>query len=305
MKALIVDDNVSMQEIIRDIVESEGCNTRSASTIDEAVEKVAGFIPDVIFMDMGIDDAEGLSIITRMKEACPSMEVKLVLLASLGDHVPTDVPEIRGVISKPFKACEVVDALYNVTASSAPAQKKAEQPKKKSWGLFGRKKGGIPAPTADPSQSGVQFGSSYVVFETWPEKIYEFVGLFNTDEYSVMVVTSDKPKAVKERFDYGNIDVRTMTANPKSGMFDIRGLGTVVTTVRDFIKGSEKPVVVFDNFDEIMKVNGMNKTLKMFNLLIASTEGLPRTVAVSADEGSLSEKDRNILLHDLKKYVPS
>ncbi len=305
MKVLIVDDNVAVQDVIRDIVEAEGCLTRVASTLDEAIEKVSGFVPDIIFLDMGIDDADGLSLIPRIKEANPSMAVNVVLLTSSSDHVPTDMPEIKGKISKPFKSSAVVDALYNVT--SAPKTVKSEPPKKKKsrFSLFGRKKNKIPAPTANPSQSGATFGNSYVVFETWPEKIYEFVGLFNTDEYSVMVVTSDKLKAVKERFDYGNIDVRTMSANPKNGMFDIHGLGTVVTSVRDFINNSHNPVVVFDNFDEIVKVNGINNALKMFHLLASSTEGVTRTVAISADEGALSEKDRRILLHEMKQFVPS
>ena len=304
MKVLIVDDNVAVQDVIRDIVEAEGCLTRVASTLDEAVEKTAGFLPDIIFLDMSIDDADGLSLIPRIKEANPSMAVNVVLLTTSSDHVPTDMPEIKGNISKPFKTSAVVDALYNVTSAPTSAKTEAPKKKKKRFSLFGRNKDKIPAPVASPSQSGVSFGTSYVVFETWPEKIYEFVGLFNTDDYSVMVVTSDKLKAVKERFDYGKIDVRTMSASPKNGMFDIRGLGTVVTSVRDFINNSHNPVVVFDNFDEIVKVNGMNNALKMFHLLMSSTEGVIRTVAMSVNEGELSEKDRRILLHEMKQFVP-
>ncbi len=303
MKVLIVDDNVAVQDVIRDIVEAEGCLTRVASTIDEAMEKMSGFAPDIIFLDMGIEDGDGLSLISRIKEEYPSMAVNVVLLTSSSDHIPTDMPEIKGNISKPFKSSAVVDVLYNVTA--APASSKTEAPKKKKRSWFGRNKDKIPAPVADPSQSGVSFGTSYVIFETWPEKIYEFVGLFNTDEYSVMVVTSDKLKAVKEKFDYGKIDVRTMSANPKSGMFDIRGLGTVVTSVRDFINNSYSPVVVFDNFDEIVKVNGINNALKMFNLLMSSTKDVSRTLAISVDEGALSDKDRRILLHEMKQFVPN
>ena len=70
------------------------------------------------------------------------------------------------------------------------------------------------------------------------------------------------------------------------------------------INNSHNPVVVFDNFDEIVKVNGMNNALKMFHLLMSSTEGVARTVAMSVNEGELSEKDRRILLHEMKQFVP-
>lgn len=51
MKALIVDDNVAIQEIIRDILSERGHIVRLASTVDEAVEKVKSFEPDVVMLD--------------------------------------------------------------------------------------------------------------------------------------------------------------------------------------------------------------------------------------------------------------
>ncbi len=316
MKVLVVDDNVGSQGVVRDLAEAEGCLTRVASSLDEAVSKISGFAPDIIFLDSSVEN--GLSLISYVKEAHPSNPFSVIVLTSIGDHVPTDIPEIKRVIQKPFNSTVIVDALYK---NAPPKKESAAEPKKKkkkkkrekgsiwsrflSWICFWRKKERIPAPKTDPEHSGATLGTCYVVFEEYPEGIYKFVGLFNTNEYSVMIVTSDKLKAVKAKFDYGNIDVRTMSSSPKDGMFDIYGLGTVVASVREFIESSPNPVVVFDNFDDILTVNGINDTLKMFHLLISSTEGVPRTIAISADDTVLTEKDRSILLHDMKQFVPS
>ncbi len=303
MKALIVDDNVDVQEIIRDIAEAEGCLTRVASTVDEALEKMSGFYPDVIFLDMWVGEVDGLSLIARAKESVTSAPLNVVLLTSPSDKVPTDVPEVKGHIMKPFKTTEVVSALYSVSSAKSP---ETAAPKREKWykRLLRRKKPMIEAPVSSPEESGARFGESYVIFESEPNKIYRFVGLFNPSTYSVMIVTTDSLKAVRERFGYGNIEIRTMTSKPQGGMFDIHGLGTVVSELRKFIIDKDNPVVVFDNFNEIAKANGINNALRMFHLLLRSTEGIERTVAVSVNDAELSEKDRQILLHDAKPFTP-
>ncbi|MBR4225593.1 MAG: response regulator [Candidatus Methanomethylophilaceae archaeon] len=309
MKVLIVYNNVDAQKNLRDMFESEGFQTRVASTVEQAVEKFSDFAPDVTFLAMSVDDGNGLSFIARAKEAKPSATLRVVLITSPGDHVPTDMPEIKCHIVNPFTAQRAMNALYNAAPPSTPKEK-APKKKRSFWDwLLRRGKDRIPAPVDEPSKSGVEFGSSYLIIETWPEAIYEFIGLFNTDEYSVMVITTEKPKAVREKFGYGNIDVRTMSSKPKAGMFDIHGLGTVIAEVREFINTSPKPVVVFDSLGEIAKMNGLNDTLKMLHLLIRSTEGVPRTVAVSmtasVDGVELSEKDYRIFWSDMKRFVPN
>ena len=310
MKVLVVDDNAEYLGVVRDLIKAEGCLTREASSYDEAVAKISGFAPDMIFLDSSIEN--WLSIISYVKEAYPSNPFSVIVLTGIGEHVPTDIPEIKGVIKKPFSSPVIVDALYKNAPpkkESAPSPRKKKKKKREgsSWSFlrFWRKKNRIPAPKADPEHSGAILGRCYAVFEEYPETIYKFVGLFSTNEYSVMIVTSEKVKAVKAKFDYGDIDVRTMSASPKDGMFDIYGLGTVVASVREFIESSPNPVVVFDNFDDIVLVNGINNTLKMFHLLISSTEGVLRTIAISANDAYLNDKDRSILLHDMKRFVPS
>ena len=51
MKILIVDDNEAVQEIIRDILAERDHNVRLASTVDEAVEKIGSFEPDVVTIE--------------------------------------------------------------------------------------------------------------------------------------------------------------------------------------------------------------------------------------------------------------
>lgn len=303
MKALIVDDNVAIQEIIRDILSERGHIVRLASTVDEAVEKVKSFEPDVVMLDSQVGEEDGLHVISRIEEELPGFDLRVILIKSSGEIAPKDVPAIRGLVDKPFKSTDILEAVDRLKESDVQAEvaEAGRKKAKKRSRLLHRKRESAPAPPPDLSQSGIVYGMSYVVFEPEPERIYGFVSKFDTDEYSVLIVTTDRAKAIKERFSYSNIEVVPLTSSGRAGSEDIRSLGSLMVRVNDFIGKSERPVVVFDRFGEIIATDGLNTSLLMLQQLMS---GVSRacTFAVSLDESPLTDKDRGILLHNMMEY---
>ncbi|MDO5853862.1 MAG: response regulator [Thermoplasmata archaeon] len=314
MKILIVDDNVAVQEIIRDILNDEGHNVRLASTVGEAVSKIADFEPDAIVLDSRVGDEDGLHVISRAREDYPGLKLRVVLVKGGAEKAPTDNPYIRASVDKPFKSADIIAAVREVQTeleeeASATAdrskrkrEKKERKARKKRRGLFSRKT----APSAPAENAlethGVSFGMSYVIFEQSPERVYAFTGLFDPNRFDIMMVTTDKAKAIKERFTYGSMEVVPLSTNGKAGSLGIRDLGTMTSRVRQFIDGSEHPVVIFDTFGDIIAANGLNHSLLMLQQLIAGKSRMC-TVAVSVDASTLTDKDRGILLHSMVEYV--
>ena len=142
------------------------------------------------------------------------------------------------------------------------------------------------------------------MFEPEPEKVYEFVSSFDTSEYGILIVTSDKAKAIKERFSYVSMEVIQLTSSGRAGTMDIQALGSLMVRVQQFIADRPKPVVVFDTFGDIIEANGMNTSLLMLRQLMTGKEGVC-TFAVSVDSTPLTDKDRGILLHDMYVYKRS
>ncbi len=302
MKILIVDDNVAVQEIIKDILVDEGHIVRLASTVDEAVEKTAAFEPDIVMLDTKVGEDDGLRMISRITEADHGLPLKVILIKSASEQMPTDNTYIRGYIDKPFKSSDVLEALRDVVDSDEAV---AEEPKKKAkrtHRFFGKKADRIAPPAEDISERGVVFGLSYIMFEPEPEDIYKFIGLFDPSEYSILVVTSDKAKAIKERFSYGDMTVMPLSSGNKAGSIDIHGVGTLVAYIKDFIEQKSKPVIVFDTFNDMIDADGLNLMLLMVHQLIHDGSIKDRTYAISVDEGKLTAKDRGILLHDMNEY---
>ena len=308
MKILIVDDNEAVQEIIRDILVERDHNVRLASTVDEAVEKIKSFEPDVVMLDSWVGEEDGMRVISRSKEEAPNLDLRVILIKTASEVAPTDNPYIKGWVNKPFKSSDILDAIEEMKISEAAAevaetQRKTrikQRQKKERGGLLHRKKPQVEE-VPDLAESGIVFGRSYVMFEPDPEKIYDFVSRFNTGEYDLLIITSDRAKAIKERFSYEDMDVLPLTSSGRAGTMEIQALGSMMVRISQFIEEKERPVVVFDTFGDIIEANGMNPSLLMLQQLMA---GMTKTCtfAVSVDGTPLTDKDRGILLHNMQIY---
>lgn len=308
MKILIVDDNEAVQEIIRDILMERDHNVRLASTVDEAVEKIKSFEPDVVMLDSWVGEEDGMRVISRSKEEAPNLDLRVILIKTASEVAPTDNPYIKGWVNKPFKSSDILDAIEEMKISEAAAevaetQRKTrikQRQKKERGGLLHRKKPQVEE-VPDLAESGIVFGRSYVMFEPDPEKIYDFVSRFNTGEYDLLIITSDRAKAIKERFSYVSLEVVPLTSSGRSGSMEIQGLGSLMVRVFNFIDEKERPVVVFDTFGDIVEANGINQSLVMLRQLMSGATK-DCTFAVSVDAAPLTDKDRGILLHDMQIY---
>ena len=308
MKILIVDDNEAVQEIIRDILVERDHNVRLASTVDEAVEKIKSFEPDVVMLDSWVGEEDGMRVISRSKEEAPNLDLRVILIKTASEVAPTDNPYIKGWVNKPFKSSDILDAIEEMKISEAAAevaetQRKTrikQRQKKERGGLLHRKKPQVEE-VPDLAESGIVFGRSYVMFEPDPEKIYDFVSRFNTGEYDLLIITSDRAKAIKERFSYVSLEVVPLTSSGRSGSMEIQGLGSLMVRVFNFIDEKERPVVVFDTFGDIVEANGINQSLVMLRQLMSGATK-DCTFAVSVDATPLTDKDRGILLHDMQNH---
>ncbi len=300
MKVLIVDDNVAVQEILKDILSEVGHLVRLAGSIEEAVGKTLDFAPDVVMLDSQIDGEEGLSYITEVRKAGKDVALRIVLIKSASEIAPKDIPEIVGCIVKPFKSTEIISMLDGLTAvvaeSKAPESSKA---KKRSWSLWRKKK---KAPVAkEKSDDPGMFGRSYVVFEPEPETIYDIASKFDPKKYDILLFTSDRAKAIKERFGYEEIEVVPLTSSGRFGTMDIHALGTVSDKACTFIASHGMPVVIFDSLGAFVDSDGLSLPLMMIEEIMSSG-GKAFTLAVSMDDAELTDKDREILLHNMSEY---
>jgi CheY-like chemotaxis protein len=102
---LVVEDNDANQLLARSVLEREGYQVEVAGAADEALEKMAERLPNLILMDVQLPGQDGLSL-TRTLKADPTTAnipvIGLTAHAMTGDREHTIAAGCAGYISKPI-----------------------------------------------------------------------------------------------------------------------------------------------------------------------------------------------------------
>jgi len=319
MKVAIVDDNIAIQEIIKDILMDNGHIVSISGTIEDAVENLPAFRPDVILLDSVINGEDGLQVLNRVHEIDPTVCLDTVLVRSQNEETPKDNIHILAVVVKPFKTADIPNALAIVSAKKESVKAGAERKASKSTGFLARLKKGNNKNVDNQEHLAVDdtsivaqyiasdaplYGRSYVFFEDEPNKIYDFVRIFNPDDYSVLIVTSYNPKVVKQKFGNDKIDVATLSSTGRSRSMDISALGTLTVFINNYINKNDKPIVLIDNCNDIIDSNDLNQALVFLHQLVSrKPEEKLVTFAISVSKENKNIKDINILLGDFSEYL--
>ncbi len=112
---LIIDDEMDIRDIIADILEDEGYETRLARNSDEALDSVLERRPSLVILDIWLQGSrlDGLEILSILKQQHPDLPV--IMISGHG-NIETAVSAIQmgayDYIEKPFQA----DRLLLITA---------------------------------------------------------------------------------------------------------------------------------------------------------------------------------------------
>jgi len=111
LKALIVDDEPAVRRFLRTSLEPRGYTVSEASTGHEAVELVAHSKPDVILLDMGLPDLDGVEVTRILREWCNIPIIILSVRESESDKVAALDAGADDYLTKPFGLNELMARL--------------------------------------------------------------------------------------------------------------------------------------------------------------------------------------------------
>ena len=120
VRALVVDDEVSLGDLLRMALRYEGWDVRTASTGQEALAQARTFSPDVIVLDVMMPDLDGLQVLQRLRAAGTDVPV-LFLTAkdAVDDRVAGLTAGGDDYVTKPFSLDEVIARLRGLLRRSA------------------------------------------------------------------------------------------------------------------------------------------------------------------------------------------
>jgi CheY-like chemotaxis protein len=293
MKILIIDDNIAIQEIIAEILTVDGYEIDRASSIEEAIAKIDSFRPDAIILDSQVGGESGLTVLDSLEAGS---DVKAIILTTGKEQIPKDNPFIYGYIQKPFKSTDILDKVRSIASES---EAKHVREKKSKFRLFSK-------PSPDDKQeedvSDVRFGKSYVVFEDEPELVYKVASSFLSKGCNLLIVTSGRSKTVTDRFKDDHVTILGLSSKPRIGYVEMSKLGTLMGEITKYVSKNNMPVVVIDDLGKLISVNGLNTILTMLYQIINGGSKIATSMVVSTSDESLTDKDKELFLHDMELY---
>ena len=119
VRALVVDDEASLSELLAMALRYEGWEVRTAATGQEALTQARAFDPDVIVLDLMLPDIDGLTVLSRLRSEGSVVPV-LFLTAkdSLEDRITGLTAGGDDYVTKPFSLEEVVARLRGLVRRS-------------------------------------------------------------------------------------------------------------------------------------------------------------------------------------------
>lgn len=119
MRALVVDDERSLTELLGMALRYEGWEVRTAGTGQDALKQVREFRPDIIVLDLMLPDLDGLSVLARIR--ADDLDTPVLLLTakdSEQDRIAGLTATGDDYVTKPFSLEELVARLRGLLRRS-------------------------------------------------------------------------------------------------------------------------------------------------------------------------------------------
>ncbi|MEO8528899.1 MAG: response regulator transcription factor [Pseudolysinimonas sp.] len=120
VRALVVDDEASLGDLLRMALRYEGWDVRTAASGQEALAEVRTFAPDVIVLDVMLPDLDGLQVLQRLRAS--GSEVPVLFLTAkdaVDDRVAGLTAGGDDYVTKPFSLDEVIARLRGLLRRSS------------------------------------------------------------------------------------------------------------------------------------------------------------------------------------------
>ncbi len=123
--ALVIDDELQIRRLLRVCLEANGYRVSEAATGKEGIAEAAQRPPDVVILDLGLPDMEGVTVLKRLREWSHVPVVVLSVRDREEDKIAALDNGADDYVTKPFSSGELLARLRVAQRHAAPASETA------------------------------------------------------------------------------------------------------------------------------------------------------------------------------------
>src|SRR5918995_6124838 len=119
---LVVDDEPPIVEIVRDYLADAGYRVTTAGSGEEALRHVRSITPDLVVLDLGLPDTDGLDVARALRQ---SSSVPIIMLTARTDEADRVAGLELGAddyVVKPFSPRELLARIRAVLRRGSPVE---------------------------------------------------------------------------------------------------------------------------------------------------------------------------------------
>jgi two-component system KDP operon response regulator KdpE len=122
LQVLVIDDEIQIRRFLRISLQSQGYQTHEAAQGDEGIAVAAQLRPDLIILDMGLPDMDGLDVLRRIREWTNTPIIILSVRDTDRDKVMALDAGADDYLTKPFSTDELLARIRVAVRHAAPAE---------------------------------------------------------------------------------------------------------------------------------------------------------------------------------------
>ncbi len=122
---LVIDDEAQIRRLLRVCLETNGYSVLEAPTAKEGVDQTIRHRPDVILLDLGLPDSDGISVLSRIREWSQIPILIVSVREREDDKIKALDAGANDYITKPFGVGELLARLRVVHRYSPSAPSRA------------------------------------------------------------------------------------------------------------------------------------------------------------------------------------
>src|SRR6266850_8257151 len=120
--ALVIDDEPQIRRLLRVTLEANGYRVFDAATGNDGLVQAAQRRPDVVVLDLGLPDLDGVTVLKRLREWSNVPVVVLSVRDREEDKIAALDNGADDYVTKPFSAGELLARLRVAQRHSQPSQ---------------------------------------------------------------------------------------------------------------------------------------------------------------------------------------
>jgi two-component system, OmpR family, KDP operon response regulator KdpE len=120
--ALVIDDEVQIRRLLRVVLESADYQVHEAETAAQGLTDAATRRPDVVLLDLGLPDSDGVKVLRRLREWS---QVPVIILSVRDDEEGKVAALDAGAddyVTKPFSSAELLARLRAAQRKTRPEE---------------------------------------------------------------------------------------------------------------------------------------------------------------------------------------